>query len=74
MDIKQEVIELKVYADQRVRLTKAVEILNTLIREARTDDEVVRLMGKREGVNLALSYVNEEIRMRRVRLDSAGQD
>jgi hypothetical protein len=36
--------------------------LNDLIGEAKTDSEVVRLMGKREGVNLALSYVNENIR------------
>jgi hypothetical protein len=57
-------IEARTYVDQRVRLLNAVTTINTLITEATNDGEVTRLMGKREGLNVALSYVNEEIRKR----------
>jgi hypothetical protein len=62
MEYFMESQELRAYTAQHERLTNAVKALNDLIGEAKTDSEVVRLMGKREGVNLALSYVNENIR------------
>lgn len=44
-----------------VRLTTASSMLAGLAASASTDAERLRLLGKREGVELALSYMREEL-------------
>lgn len=49
----------------RDRLSKAADELTRLRSTAITVETIVRLHGKIEGVNLAISYLDEEIRQLR---------